>query len=328
MKIVRFIPNNSFPKAPRLGAILDSKIVDLESAYRLYLLDSNYCSSNAAFRISRQLLPSNTVRFLENGCLSMSAAENAIGFARSYGNESEVEKPLYGYNEVKLLSPIERPPSMRDYLSFEEHIKNARKIRGLEVPAEWYKRPSHYKGNPATIIGHEEDVVWPEFTEELDYELEFACVIGKDGSDIKASDADDHIFGYMIMNDFSARDIQMKEMGMGLGPGKGKDFATSLGPCIVTKDEIPDPYNMEMIARVNGEVWSKGNTNTMYRKFTDIIEYASQNESIVAGDILGSGTVGTGCGLELGKLLNDGDIVELEITGLGILRNRIVKRQQ
>jgi 2-keto-4-pentenoate hydratase/2-oxohepta-3-ene-1,7-dioic acid hydratase in catechol pathway len=158
----------------------------------------------------------------------------------------------------------------------------------------------------------------------MDYELELAIVIGKSGKDIPAEKAGEYIAGYMIMNDFSARDAQMKEMKVGLGPAKGKDFATAFGPWLVTPDEISDPYNLKMIARVNGEVWSEGNSKTMFRKFTEIIEYASKSERLVAGDVIGSGTVGTGCGFELGKFLNFGDTVELEIENLGTLRNYIV----
>ncbi len=325
MKLVRFIPLHSYPRLPRLGALSSDGVVDLQHAYQLYLLEADVCSPEAALRLSQQFLTADMVQFLENGSFSLEAAKQAMAFAETFAN-SEEEKVIYDKQEVRLLAPIEKPRNLRDFISFEEHIKNSRKSRDKKVPDAWYKLPVYYKGNTATIIGPDDDVVWPSYTSLLDYELEFACIIGKQGIDIAEEEAGDYIFGYTIMNDFSARDIQMQEMSVGLGPAKGKDFATALGPCIVTSDELPDPYNLKMIARVNGEVWSEGNTKTMYRPFAKIIEYVSQSEPIVAGDVLGSGTVGLGCGLELGKYLNDGDIVELEIENLGVLRNRVVKR--
>lgn len=325
MKLVRFIPHQSFPKIPRLGAMLESTVVDLASAYRSYLVHADLCTVEAAHRISSQLIPSSTVEFLENGSISMNAAENAIDFVQNERDEINGEKWRYAPEEIRLLAPIENPRNLRDFISFEKHIKNARERRGKEVPKTWYEIPAYYKGNVSTIIGPNDDVDWPTYTEKLDYELEFACIIGKNGKDIPKSKAENHIFGYTIMNDFSARDIQMKEMSVGLGPAKGKDFATALGPYIATKDEISDPYNLKMIAKVNGEIWSEGNSNTIHRTFPELIEYVSQSETIAAGDVFGSGTVGWGCGLELGKFLKENDVVELEIEGLGVLQNRVVK---
>lgn len=161
------------------------------------------------------------------------------------------------------------------------------------------------------------------YSNVMDYELEIACVVGKRGIDLTTEEAEKHIFGYMIYNDFSARDTQLREMEGRLGPAKGKDFCTAMGPYLVTADEIENVYNLRMTAKINGEIWSDGNTSTMYRSFADIISYVSQSETLVPGDILGSGTVGNGCGLELGKFLNDGDVIELEIERLGILRNQV-----
>lgn len=154
------------------------------------------------------------------------------------------------------------------------------------------------------VIAHEDEVPWPSYTEQMDYELELACIIGRPGSDIPAGEADRYIFGYTIMNDFSARDIQQKEMSVGLGPAKGKDFATALGPWIVTADAIGDVYNLSMIA------------------------HASNCETLVPGDLIGSGTVGWGCGEELGRYLQPGDVVELEVENIGVLRNTIGEPRQ
>jgi 2-keto-4-pentenoate hydratase/2-oxohepta-3-ene-1,7-dioic acid hydratase in catechol pathway len=219
------------------------------------------------------------------------------------------------------------PPNIRDFIAFETHIKNARAKRNSEVPAEWYNLPTYYRGTTSGIIGPDDEVRWPNYTNKLDYELELACIIGKGGENISKANAEDHIFGYTIMNDFSARDIQMREMSIGLGPAKGKDFATALGPYIITKEELGDPYNLKMEAYVNGELWSEGNTGSIYWKFPDMIEYASQSESLLPGDILGSGTVGFGCGLELDKFLKPNDVVELRIEKLGSLINKVVKNK-
>ena len=177
-----------------------------------------------------------------------------------------------------------------------------------------------------SVTGTDEDVVWPRYSYALDYELELAAVIGKRGVDISRDRAREHIFGYTIFNDVSARDYQMREMAGSLGPAKGKDFDTGniLGPCIVTADEI-DPYSLTMIARVNGEQLSRGSSSTMHHRFEDCIAHVSQSETLYPGEVICSGTVGGGCGLEHGRLLSSGDTIELEIEKIGILRNRIVK---
>ena len=186
--------------------------------------------------------------------------------------------------------------------------------------------PAYYKGNRFSIAGHGADVHWPAYSDEVDYELEFSIVIGKKGKDISRDRAHEYIFGYMVFNDFSARDAQKREMGLPLGPAKGKDFdgGNIFGPCIVTPDELPDPYNLEMVARVNGEEWSRGNSNMMTHKFEDMIAYVSQSETLYPGEIFGSGTVTRGCGWDIGKYPKRGDEIELEVEGIGILRNKIV----
>jgi 2-keto-4-pentenoate hydratase/2-oxohepta-3-ene-1,7-dioic acid hydratase in catechol pathway len=185
-------------------------------------------------------------------------------------------------------------------------------------------RPIYYKANRMAVTGPDTDVHWPAYSQLMDYELEMACVIGKAGRDIPREDARAHIFGFTIFNDFSARDTQGPEMESGLGPSKSKDFdgANALGPWIVTIDEFY-PDNAAMTVRVNGEVRSVGNCGSMTVKFEDLIAFISTSETLHAGEILGSGTVGGGCGLEAGKLLADGDGIELEIEGIGVLRNRV-----
>lgn len=234
---------------------------------------------------------------------------------------------------VQLLAPLPEPRQIRDFLCFEEHLRNSYEQmermtgRKMEIPAVWYEQPIYYKGNRFSVIGPHTDVRWPSYAQVLDYELELACVIGKRGVDIARADALFHVFGYTIFNDVSARDAQGKEMAGQLGPAKGKDFDTGnvLGPWIVTADEIGDPYNLIMVARVNGEEWSRGTTADMHHRFEDVIAFVSQSETLYPGEVLGSGTVGTGCGLEHGRFLSPGDVVELEVERIGVLRNRVVR---
>ncbi len=327
MKLIRFISHLSPLQIPRLGAWQDGCVIDLAAAYRQLLLEKGQSSEKGATRLAENLLPEDLVRFLENGQPAMEAAREALQYATSLLKKNQPYPFIHVQEHIRLLSPIEKPSNLRDFISFETHIRNARKKRGQEVPPAWYEIPAYYKGSTSSIIGPDDEVIWPSYTDKMDYELEFACVIGKEGRDISAEEAEDFIVGYMIMNDFSARDIQAKEMSVGLGPAKGKDFATAFGPYLVTKDEIPDPYQLNMRAYVNGELWTEGTTGDMYRKFPEIISYVSTGERIVPGDVFGSGTVGCGCGLELGKFLKEGDLVELEVEGLGVLRNRIGKKR-
>jgi 2-keto-4-pentenoate hydratase/2-oxohepta-3-ene-1,7-dioic acid hydratase in catechol pathway len=239
---------------------------------------------------------------------------------------------------LRLLAPVPEPRQMRDFLVFQQHIRNARAVtptfRGgerldpakVEIPKVWYEQPIYYKCNRFSVIGPEADVRWPRYAKLLDYELEFGIFLSKSGANIARDEARSYIFGFTIFNDVSARDAQMREMQGQLGPAKGKDFDTGniLGPWLVTADEIVDPYNLAMAARVNGEEWSRGSSGKMQHRFEDMIAHVSQDETLHAGEFFGSGTVGNGCGLEQSRFLKPGDIVELEVQGLGILRNRIV----
>jgi len=224
------------------------------------------------------------------------------------------EHAEYALADVDLRPPVLYPPTVRDFMAFEEHVANARRQRGAAVPAEWYETPVFYFSNPAAIYGPDEDVPYPLDTQELDYELECAAVIGAEG----------RIGGFTVLNDWSARDVQRHEMRVGLGPAKGKDFATSLGPVLVTTDEF-DGSTGEMVARVNGEERSRGNLSAMHHSWDALVAQAARNTSLRPGDVLGSGTVGSGCILEHGdgRWLQRGDVVELEIEGIGVLRNRV-----
>lgn len=216
--------------------------------------------------------------------------------------------------DVELLPPVARPPSVRDFFAFEQHIATARSNRGATVPAEWYEFPVFYFSNPASIVGPGTEIPYPAGTDELDYELEVAAVIGADGE----------IAAFTVMNDWSARDIQRKEMRVGLGPAKAKDFAISLGPVLVTTDEFDGSAGV-MTAQVNGEERSRGNLADLHYSWAEMLSHAARNTELRPGDVIGSGTVGTGCILEHndGRWLRPGDIVELEVEGIGVLRNRV-----
>jgi len=221
----------------------------------------------------------------------------------------------HALRDVRLLAPVPRPPSVRDFYAFERHVKAARAQRGLEIAPEWYRVPVFYFSNPAAISGPGDEVGFPPESSSWDYELETAAVVGVQG----------RIAGFTVLNDWSARDLQKMEMAVGLGPAKGKDFATSLGPVLVTPDELGD-LRLEMVARVNGEERSRGNMGEMHWTWEELLAHAARNTRLVPGDVIGSGTVGTGCILEHGdgRWLRPGDLVELEIEGIGVLQNTVV----
>ena len=224
---------------------------------------------------------------------------------------------------ARLLAPL-RPRSLRDFLAFEGHMKNALARLGRPIPDEWYEVPAYYKGMPDTVIGPEDEIPWPSYSEKLDHELELAAVIGREVRDVAPEAAAGCIFGYTIWNDLSARDVQARELPVGMGPGKAKDWdgANVLGPCIVTADEL-DPSDLAMRVSVNGELWGEDTSAHMHHTFADMIAYASQDLTLRPGEVIGSGTAATGSGVELDRWLQPGDVIELEADGIGILRNTI-----
>ncbi len=230
------------------------------------------------------------------------------------GGGSAREHAEYALADVELRPPVIQPPAVRDFYAFEQHVKTARELRNQKVPAEWYEIPVFYFSNPSSIYGPDAEVPYPDGTSELDYELEVAAIMGIDGA----------IGGFTVMNDWSARDLQRLEMKVGLGPAKGKDFATSLGPVVVTPDEF-DGSSGTMVARVNGEERSRGELGSKQFSWAAIVEQAARNTRLLPGDVLGSGTVGSGCILEHGdgRWLQRGDVVELEVEGIGVLRNTV-----
>jgi 2-keto-4-pentenoate hydratase/2-oxohepta-3-ene-1,7-dioic acid hydratase in catechol pathway len=248
-------------------------------------------------------------------------------------NQPDDVVPVEG---ASLRAPIPRPPSIRDFYAFEQHVRTAREGRGLEMDPDWYELPVFYFTNPAAVRGPGDEIPVPPGSEALDFELEVAAVVGSGGSDLNAEEAEADIVGFTVMNDWSARDLQAREMKQGLGPAKGKDFATTLGPALVTPDEL-DPlrkgkaYDLTMVARVNGRDYSRGNLADIHWSFGEMLAYASRGTTLVPGDVVGSGTCGTGCILELSlshgqdayPWLHPGDVVELEVAGLGTISNRV-----
>ncbi len=228
--------------------------------------------------------------------------------------------------DMRLLTPLDRVDSLRDFLAFEDHVKRGAERRNSPVPDYWYQAPVYYKGNHRAVIGPDTECRWPPYTKWLDFELELAMIVGKRGRDIPATRAGEHIFGFTIFNDFSARDVQAKEVTAWLGPAKGKDFANALGPCIVTADEVGSEPDLAMVCRVNGEEWGRGRSSDLHWSWAQMLEHVSCGEDVFAGDVYGSGTPGGCCGLDLGRRLEPGDLVELEIERIGILRNTIGPR--
>jgi 2-keto-4-pentenoate hydratase/2-oxohepta-3-ene-1,7-dioic acid hydratase in catechol pathway len=329
VKLCTFEVDTPFGSVERLGLMTaGGRIADLNFAYALWLSETT--GHPRSGEVADATVPADMLDFLVNGRTARDAAAGAVEHFGARLEDAELrgtdgERVVYQDSEVALLAPLPRPNSLRDCLAFEEHLKNS--MRGRDIPPIWYEIPIYYKGNPDTVQGTGRDVTWPAYTQMLDYELEFAAIIGREGVDIPKDDAWDYIAGFTIFNDVSARDIQMKEMAGMLGPAKGKDMdgGNILGPVLVTADEWDPRDGHSMIARVNGEEWSRGSTGSMHHDFATIVSYISQGETLHVGDVIGSGTVGTGCGLELGKFPQPGDEIELEIEGLGVLRNRFVK---
>lgn len=329
---MKFITFRNLQNEERLGLWVDDQILDLDLAAREICAD----------------MPHTINAFLKGMPGTLNVANEVL---EAY--QSGRVQPCADQLDMKILAPVPHPPSCRDAYAFRQHVATARRNRGVDMIPEFDQFPVFYFTNHNAVIGEGVLEVEEDHLQRLDFELEVAIVIGKKGRNIQAKDADDYIFGLTIMNDFSARQLQMEEMKLNLGPAKGKDFATAIGPWLVTMDELQkckiatpngNLYDLEMKAFHNGKVISQGNAKEMNWTFAEIIERASYGVDLYPGDLIGSGTVGTGCYLELngtkaleakekGKdfkptWLKDGDTIELEVTGLGKLSHKIVKAPQ
>jgi 2-keto-4-pentenoate hydratase/2-oxohepta-3-ene-1,7-dioic acid hydratase in catechol pathway len=332
MKLVSFETTGDTGRVAHLGALVSGdadsgEVVDLGAAARA-LLATQGLAAEGAGRVAAALVPGSLLGFIQGGSRSRDLADEAVASVLENGAETD---PLgarirYRTDAVVHLPAITGPPLLRDFMAFEKHLVNVFPRLGREIPDEWYQRPVYYKGNPSAIGAHNQDVAIPSYADRLDLEFEFAAIIGREGTDIAEHDALAHVFGYTIYDDFSARAIQAAEMTVGLGPAKGKDFlaAHALGPVVVTADELGDPYALGMTAHINGEQWTDGSSSDMHWRFEQMIAYASRDELVRVGEVFGSGTVGDGSGAEQDRWLDSGDVVELTVTGIGTLRNRVV----
>jgi 2-keto-4-pentenoate hydratase/2-oxohepta-3-ene-1,7-dioic acid hydratase in catechol pathway len=329
MKLCTFEVATSLGRHRRFGAVIPEGIVDMNFACAWHLERKG---ESRPYTLADVLVPDSLLEFIRGGDTSMGFARASLEALRQESAPGRTlpkgpndETLVYEPGGIRMRAPLPEPPSVRDFYAFEAHVKKGFEKRGEPMPPEWYEIPVYYQSGRQNIIGTGEDVLWPSFTEKFDYELEIALVIGKSGRNIAADRAAQYIAGYTVMNDFSARDVQRREMRVRLGPAKGKDWCTAMGPVLVTPDEIGDPYNLTMTARVNGEEWSRGNSGSIHWKFEQMIEFLSRDQTIHPGDVIGSGTVGTGCGLELDRWIKPGDVMELEIEKIGTLRNRVVR---
>jgi 2-keto-4-pentenoate hydratase/2-oxohepta-3-ene-1,7-dioic acid hydratase in catechol pathway len=326
MRLVTFEIPTPLGPARRTGALAgENQVVDLNLARAA----QHAAQGRPRFRaLADAEVPSNMLELLGGGDYTMEAVRDAVDFALIDGTAAlggaAVRHPVA---DVRLLAPMPRPNSLRDFLVVEEHLLNCGRTLGRPegLPPEWYKLPAHYKGNVDAIYGPGDTVPYPGYTDRLDFELEICAVVGRHGRHVKAEDAHRYIAGYTIYNDWSARDIQMRESSVGIGPGIGKDFGSSIGPAIATPDEFSTSTS-RLTATINGELWSDGTLADMHFSFEQIIEYMSQEADVVPGDLLGSGTIGMGCGFERDRYLSPGDSVELEAEGIGLLRNTVAEK--
>jgi 2-keto-4-pentenoate hydratase/2-oxohepta-3-ene-1,7-dioic acid hydratase in catechol pathway len=263
------------------------------------------------------------VAFFESGAEGRALANRALEVARERAERGDELPGVHPLADVRLLAPVPRPRRVRDYLTYNAHAAGS----GLQVPPAFRAMPICYKANVESIIGPEDELLWPSYTDQLDFELELGFFTAAGGRDLTPAEAESRIAGITIFNDVSARDIQFFEMSLTIGPSKGKDFCTAMGPCVLTMDEV-DEWAVEMTASVNGEQWAAGTTKDRQFSFAEVLAWASLDEDVFPGEFFGLGTVGGGCGLELDRWIRPGDVVELTASGVGVLRNRVGEKRR
>lgn len=291
----------------------EERVIDLKAALHDQLLKEG-SGHEAALKYAGAVFPGSMSAAISLGAPFLQAAEKVQ--ARRPDSSS------YGFDQVTWL-PASDPSVVRDGLTFLGHIKGFHEKIGHAPTPSLLKVPGYFKGTPHTVIGHEAEVPWPGYIEHMDYELELGYVIGRRGANLRPDNALDHLFGITIFNDFSSRDRQAIEMPIQMGPTKCKDFAYGIGPWITTIDEFKDLDRIGMEVRVNGETWGKGDSSNKLWTVAELLAWASLGEAIVPGDVIGSGTMGGGSALELDRKLQPGDVVELIVEGVGVLRNKM-----
>jgi 2-keto-4-pentenoate hydratase/2-oxohepta-3-ene-1,7-dioic acid hydratase in catechol pathway len=288
----------------------ERRVVDLATAQAMRLRRGG-AAEDGARRLAGALFPPSMAAAIALGDAFPGAAADADGEA---GDDAS-----FSFDEVRW-APALDPPVIRDSMTFPVHMKQIAKVVGPPNP-QFFKTPGFFKGSTATVYGHEAEIPYPSLGEQIDYELEIGIVVGRPGRNLTPDQAEQCLFGLTIFNDFSIRDIQGREMGMGMGPQKAKDFAFGIGPWITTIDELPSIPELEFSVAVNGEQWSVGDPRGMFWSPAELLAYVSIADGLQPGDIVGSGTVGHGSGAELGRFLKPGDTVELNVGGIGTLRN-------
>ena len=310
--------------ATRFGLLHGDLVVDPDAVLRAdQALRHGADSVDQAPRVATEM-----VAFFASGAEGRALAGRAVELVEEHRSSGDALTTPDGVaavlpaDQVRLLAPVPRPRRIRDYLTYREHAAGS----GLELPPAFTAMPVCYKCNVETVIGPDEPLLWPSYTEQLDFELEIGFFTAGGGRNLTPAEAGGLIAGVTIFNDVSARDIQMFEMSMSIGPSKGKDFCTAMGPCVLTMDEV-DEWAIQVSARVNGETWASGTTKERQFSFAEVLAWASLDEDVYPGEFFGLGTVGGGCGLELDRWIQPGDVVELEAGGVGTLRNPVGERQ-
>ncbi|MBL7663737.1 MAG: fumarylacetoacetate hydrolase family protein [Bacteriovoracaceae bacterium] len=330
MKICTLKISTKYGTLKRAGLFFnESTIIDINHVWQIYF--EKWGAFNPEVR-SQVLTPASVAQIITSNQAPIEKLQETLELYKKYTKEGILKTKdgaplaydMHDDKSLELACPLDKMNSYRDFYAHEKHVKTGFAKRNEPIPPAWYEIPAYYKGSTLGFIGHKQDIFWPNYTKQLDYELELGMILGRDGRNIKAKNAFDHIFGFTILNDISARDIQRQEMSIRLGPAKGKDFCSVMGPVIVTADEFKnkDP-DVLMTATINGEEWSRGRSGDCHYSWGEMIEHASREEWLVATDFFGSGTVGTGCGLELDKWIKPGDTITLEIEKIGKLTNLV-----
>lgn len=327
MKVVTYLHHHNLGVVKRLGILLDEKTIldpnlifacdfEREGKFNARERADHHCPSSLHALLT---LKDNPLEILQTAIGLTHFLEKTNTPTLRDGTKYLIDLST---NKITFDAPLDKIETYRDFYAHEKHVEVGFKKRGEKIPEAWYEIPAYYKGATAGFIGHDTEIIWPSYTDVLDYELELGMIIGRDGFNISEKDAHKHIFGFTILNDISARDIQRKEMQIRLGPAKGKDFCSIIGPVITTIDEFESSEpNLLMTAKINGVEWSRGYSGDSQFSWAQMISHVAQDEWVRAGDLFGSGTVGTGCGLELDKWIKAGDVIELEIEKIGKLRN-------